>query len=333
VEGKMKIAIDAMGGDHAPEQPVKGAVDALEHISCEVVLIGDETQINNELKKYNYDASRVSVVHTTEVVTSEDKPVRAIKTKKDSSMVVGLLSLKDKTYDGFISAGNTGALLAGGLLRVGRIKGIDRPALCSFYPTRTGMSILADAGANADCKPRNLKEFGIMGSLYAQNVLGIDNPRVGLANIGHEEGKGNALVIEAFDMLKEANLNFIGNVEARDIPEGATDVIVCDGFTGNIILKLSEGVAKSFSSMIKEIFMKSPLTKVAALLVKSGLGDMKKSMDYTEYGGAPLLGVNGLVVKAHGSSNAKAFMNAIRYAEKTAASGVIEKIAAEVKVS
>ncbi len=329
----MKIAVDAMGGDHAPAEPVKGALDALEHIGCEVVLIGDETSIQNELKKYDYDTSRVTVVHTTEVITGEDKPVQAIKRKKDSSMVVGLLSLKDNTYDAFISAGNTGALLAGGLLRVGRIKGIDRPALCSVYPTRNGMSILADAGANADCKPRNLKEFGIMGSLYAQNVLGINNPRVGLANIGHEEGKGNALVIEAYDMLKESNLNFIGNVEARDIPEGATDVIVCDGFTGNIILKLSEGVAKSFSSMIKEIFMKSPLTKVAALLVKNGLGDMKKSMDYTEYGGAPLLGVKGLVVKAHGSSNAKAFMNAIRYAEKTAASGVVDKIAAEVNVS
>lgn len=329
----MKIAIDAMGGDHAPLEPVKGAIDALQHIDAEMVLIGDEGQIRQELKKYKYDESRVTVVHTSEVITGEDKPVVAIKRKKDSSMVVGLLQLKDKEIDAFVSAGNTGALLAGGLLRVGRIKGIDRPALCSVYPTRTGMSILADAGANADCKPRNLLEFGIMGSLYAQNVLSIDNPRVGLANIGHEEGKGNALVIEAYDMLKESNVNFIGNVEARDIPDGATDVIVCDGFTGNVILKLSEGVAKSFSSMIKEIFMKSPLTKVAALLVKNGLGEMKKGMDYTEYGGAPLLGVKGLVVKAHGSSNAKAFMNAIRYAEKAAASGVVEKIAAEVQAS
>ena len=329
----MKIAIDAMGGDHAPQEPVKGAIDALEHIDAHMVLIGDENQIHQELKKYTYDTSRVSVVHTTEIISGEDKPVQAIKRKKDSSMVVGLLKLKDKELDGFVSAGNTGALLAGGLLRVGRIKGIDRPALCSVYPTSKGMSILTDAGANADCKPRNLLEFGIMGSLYAQNVLGMNNPRVGLANIGHEEGKGNALVIEAFDMLKEANLNFIGNVEARDIPEGATDIIVCDGFTGNIILKLSEGVVKSFSSMMKKVFMKSPLTKVAALLVKNGLGEMKKNMDYTEYGGAPLLGVKGLVVKAHGSSNAKAFMNAIRYAEKAAASGVVEKIAAEVQAS
>lgn len=331
----MKIAIDAMGGDHAPLEPVKGAIDALQHIDAEMILIGDENQIHQELKKYKYDESRVNVIHTTEIITGEDKPVSAIKKKKDSSMVVGLLKLKDQEIDAFVSAGNTGALLAGGLLRVGRIKGIDRPALCSVYPTRTGMSILADAGANSDCKPRNLLEFGIMGSLYAQNVLGIDNPRVGLANIGHEEGKGNALVVESYDLLKEASINFIGNVEARDIPEGATDVIVCDGFTGNIILKLSEGVVKSFSSMVKEIFMKSPFTKVAALLVKkNGLGDMKKkSMDYTEYGGAPLLGVKGLVVKAHGSSNAKAFMNAIKYAEKAAASGVVDKIAAEVKAS
>jgi len=329
----MNIAIDAMGGDHAPQEPVKGAIDALKHIDAHMVLIGDEDQIHQELKKYTYDTSRVSVVHTTEIITGEDKPVVAIKRKKDSSMVVGLLQLKNQEIDGFVSAGNTGALLAGGLLRVGRIKGIDRPALCSVYPTSKGMSILTDAGANADCKPRNLLEFGIMGSLYAQNVLGMNNPRVGLANIGHEEGKGNALVIEAYDLLKEANLNFIGNVEARDIPEGATDIIVCDGFTGNVILKLSEGVVKSFSSMMKKVFMKSPLTKVAALLVKNGLGEMKKNMDYTEYGGAPLLGVKGLVVKAHGSSNAKAFMNAIRYAEKAAASGVVEKIAAEVQAS
>jgi len=329
----MNIAIDAMGGDHAPQEPVKGAIDALKHIDAHMVLIGDEDQIHQELKKYTYDTSRVSVVHTTEIITGEDKPVVAIKRKKDSSMVVGLLQLKNQEIDGFVSAGNTGALLAGGLLRVGRIKGIDRPALCSVYPTSKGMSILTDAGANADCKPRNLLEFGIMGSLYAQNVLGMNNPRVGLANIGHEEGKGNALVIEAYDLLKEANLNFVGNVEARDIPEGATDIIVCDGFTGNVILKLSEGVVKSFSSMMKKVFMKSPLTKVAALLVKNGLGEMKKNMDYTEYGGAPLLGVKGLVVKAHGSSNAKAFMNAIRYAEKAAASGVVEKIAAEVQAS
>ena len=329
----MKIAIDAMGGDHAPAQPVKGAIDALKLIDAEMILIGDENQIHQELKKYTYDENRVTVVHTTEVIKGEDKPVRAIKKKKDSSMVVGLLKLKDQEIDAFVSAGNTGALLAGGLLRVGRIKGIDRPALCSVYPTRKGMSILTDAGANADCKARNLLEFGIMGSLYAQNVLGVNKPRVGLANIGHEEGKGNALVIESYDMLKEANINFTGNIEARDIPEGAADVIVCDGFTGNIILKLSEGVAKSFSSMIKDIFMKSPLTKVAALIVKNGLGDMKKSMDYTEYGGAPLLGVKGLVVKAHGSSNAKAFMNAIRYAEKAAVSNVVEKIAAEVQAS
>lgn len=329
----MKIALDAMGGDHAPVETVKGAIDALAHIESTIVLIGDADAIKAELNKYDYDKARVEVVHASEVITGEDKPVKAIKSKKDSSMVIGLEALRKQEYDAFLSAGNTGALLAGGLLKVGRIKGIDRPALCSVYPTRGGMSILADAGANAECKPRNLLEFGIMGSLYAQNVLGIDNPRVALANIGHEEGKGNSLVIEAYGMLKDANMNFIGNVEARDIPAGATDVIVCDGFTGNIILKLSEGVAKSFSSMIKEIFTKSVLTKMAALIVKTGLGDMKKSMDYTEYGGAPLLGVKGLVVKAHGSSNAKAFMNAIRYAEKTAASGVVEKIAAEVQAS
>lgn len=241
-------------------------------------------------------------------------------------MVVGMKMLKDGELEGLCSAGNTGALLAGGLLKVGRIKGVDRPALCSVYPTSDGIAVLVDAGANADCKPRNLYEFAVMGSIYAERVLGINNPKVGLVNIGVEEGKGNQLVNETFPLLKDSDLNFVGNVEARSIPLGEVDVIVADGFTGNVILKLSEGVAKSFSNLLKGALMKNALTKISALMIKGGLNEFKKKMDYQEYGGAPLLGCNGLVMKAHGSSKSKAFKNAIKYAEKCAINNVVGEI-------
>lgn len=326
----MRLAIDAMGGDHAPQETVRGAVEALSAVEADIVLIGDEAAIGEELKKYTYDGGRLHVIHAPERITNEEKPVQAIKTKKQSSLVVGLELLRKGELDALISAGNTGALLAGGALKVGRIKGIDRPALTTVYPTEKGIAVLVDAGANTMCIPRNLAEFATMGSIYAQEVLGIENPRVGLVNVGSEEGKGNSLVSEAYDLLKTLPLNFIGNLEARDIPAGAADVIVCDGFTGNVILKLSEGYARTFSRFLQDLFGRSQLTKVAALLVMGGLKDFKKRMDYREYGGAPLLGTVRPVVKAHGSSNARAFMNAFRYAEKYAANGVIEKIQAQV---
>lgn len=326
----MKIAIDAMGGDLAPKEPVLGALAALESIQGDIVLIGDEVQINEILKTQKYDTTRVSIVHTTEVIENEDKPVKAIKAKKDSSMVVGFKMLKEKDVDAFLSAGNTGALLAGGLLKVGRIKGIDRPALCSVYPTTKGIAVLTDAGANADCKPRNLYEFAVMGSIYANRVLGIENPRVGLANIGVEEGKGNSLVIETYGVLKASELNFIGNAEVRDVPAGVCDVVVCDGFTGNVILKVSEGIAKSFSSMLKEQILSSKVMSIASLLLKPAFAGLKKKMDSDEYGGAPFLGVDGILVKAHGSSNAKAFMNGIKYAQKCIDEDIVNIIKAEL---
>ncbi len=326
----MRLAIDAMGGDHAPAEPVKGGIEALKIISSDIVLIGDETAIREELKKYTYEQSRVHIIHASERITNDDKPVQAIKSKKQSSLVIGFDLLKKGEIDVLISAGNTGALLAGGTLKVGRIKGIDRPALTTVYPTDTGISVLVDAGANTMCSPRNLMEFATMGSIYAQEVLGIESPKVGLVNVGAEEGKGNTLVSETFELLKNSELNFIGNLEARDIPAGAADVIVCDGFTGNVILKLSEGIARSFSGFLRGLFGKSPLTKIAAMLVADGLRDFKKRMDYREYGGAPLLGTLHPIVKAHGSSNARAFMNAFRYAEKYASAGVIEKIQAQL---
>jgi glycerol-3-phosphate acyltransferase PlsX len=326
----MKIGLDVMGGDHAPVETVKGAIEALNHIEGTMVLLGNEALILEELKKYTYDQSRVEIIPTTEVVENEDKPVIAIKRKKDASMVVGFEKVRKGEIDALISAGNTGALLAGGLLRVGRIKGVDRPALTTVFPTFKGMFILADVGANAECKARNLLEFGIMGSVYAKNVLGIENPKVGLVNIGEEPGKGTPMVNEAYDLLKASKLNFIGNVEGRDIPEKKADVLVCDGFTGNVILKLTEGVAKSFMGQLKGMFYKSFLSKLVALTLKKDLKALKAKMDYTEYGGAPLLGIKAPIVKAHGSSNAKAFKNAIIYAEKYASKNIIQKISEEI---
>ena len=326
----IRIGIDAMGGDHAPEAIVKGAVEALSLVGAELVLIGIEDQIKAQLASLKYDASRLTIRHASEVIENEDKPVRAIKSKKDASMVVGFEMLKSGDIDALLSAGNTGALLAGGLLKVGRIKGLDRPALCLPYPTTKGFSVLIDAGSNADCKPHNLYEFAVMGTIYARDVLGIENPTVGLANIGAEEGKGNILMVDTYPVLKASELNFIGNVEAREIPEGACDVIVCDGFTGNIILKLSEGVATSFTGMLKTELMKTKKNMFLGMLLKSVFSELKKKMDYTEYGGAPFLGTEGLIVKAHGSSNAKAIKNAIRYAEVCVKSQVVERIREEL---
>ena len=322
----MIIAIDAMGGDYAPKEVVKGAVEALEYIRSDIMLIGDEERIFEELSQYKFDTNRISINHASEVITNDDKPVVAIKRKKDSSLVKGFDLLKKKEVAGFISAGNTGALLAGGLLRTGRIRGIDRPAIATVFPMDQHMGVLTDCGANAEVKPKNLVEFATMASYYGEMVLGIENPRVGLANVGTEKTKGTAVIQEAYALLEKSDLNFIGNVEGRDIPFGVADIVVADGFTGNIILKLTEGVAKTFNNNLKVIFKKNPLTLLAAMIVKSGLNDFKKKMDYTEYGGAPLLGVKGAVIKAHGSSNAKAMRNAIRYAEKYIESGVIEKI-------
>jgi glycerol-3-phosphate acyltransferase PlsX len=326
----MKIGFDGMGGDHGPKETVKGAVDALEIIKGDIVIFGDDAALRTELSKYKFDASRIEVVHTTEVVENDDKPVKAIKGKPDSSMVVGLKALRKGEIDAFVSAGNTGALLAGSLLKVGRIKGISRPALCTIYPTMNGASVLVDAGANAECKPRNLIEFAYMGSMYADKVLGLKNPKVALVNIGSEETKGTPLYIETHKMLKETDLNFVGNVEGRDIPAGNVDVIVADGFTGNIILKLTEGVAMQIVSGLKKQIMKNTIGKIGGLLLKRNLSDFKKMIDYTEYGGAPLLGVNGLVVKAHGSSNAKAFKNAIKYAQIGIESSLVEEIRQKV---
>lgn len=307
----MKIIVDAMGGDNAPKEIVKGCIDAIAEYDISILFVGNEEIINNELNKYKYSKDKIQILNATDVISNEDDPAIAIRRKKDSSMVVGLNALVNGQGDGFISAGSTGALLAGGLFIVKRIPGIERAALTSVYPTRKGISLLVDAGANVDCKAEYLKQFGVMGSIYMENVMEHKNPKVGLVNIGTEEGKGNQLSKETYELLKNENINFVGNVEGRDLPSGDIDVIVADGFVGNVVLKLTEGMAISIFSILKETFMKNFKSKIGALLLKNQLKDLKKNMDYREYGGAPLLGTRKPVVKAHGSSDAYAFKNGI----------------------
>lgn len=327
----MRIIIDAMGGDNAPEEIVKGAIAALNEFNVEIILVGDENKIKNILSHEGADTKRFEIVHTTEVITNNDHPAQAIRKKKDSSMAVGMRMLKEGNGDAIISAGNTGALLAGGLFIVGRIKGVDRPGLAPIIPGKNGPFILMDSGANAECKTQNILQFATMGSVYMKNVIKKEKPSIGLVNIGSEEEKGTEFVKECYKLLKESNLNFKGNVEGRDIPEGNTDVVVCDGFTGNIVLKLFEGVAQTIFDTLKQEIMATTRTKIGGLLLKPVFKKFKKNFDYTEYGGAILLGVNAPVIKAHGSSNAKAIKNAIRQAVLCVEGGVVDSIRNEIE--
>lgn len=326
----MRIAVDAMGGDHGVKVNVKGSVDAVNEYHVNVILVGKEDLIKKELKKYEYDKEKIEILNAEDEITNDDKPVLAIRRKKDSSMVKALQLVKEKKADSVISSGSTGALLSGGLFIVGRIKGISRPALSPVYPTEKGISLLLDAGANVDCKPKHLQQFALMGSIYSNKVLGVKNPKIGLINIGEEEGKGNELTKESYKLLKDMDFNFKGNLEVRDLPKGEYDVLVCDGFVGNTILKLTEGLASSIFSTLKEEFMKTLKSKFGALLLKSSFKSFKKKLDYSEYGGALLLGVKGGVIKAHGSSDAKAIKNAIRQAKTFTENNVVEKIHTEI---
>lgn len=329
----MRIVIDGMGGDNAPKSNVEGVVNAIKEYGVDLIITGDKDILEKEFSKYDFDRNKLEIVHTTEIIENEDKPVKAIRSKKDSSMVVALRLVKEGKADAIVSAGSTGALLAGGLFVVGRIKGIDRPCLCPAIPNvNKGMTIIADGGANADCKPRNLVDFAAMSNIYAKKVLGLNNPKIGLANIGSEEGKGNDLVKKAYEELKNIDINFIGNVEARDVINDCTDIIVCDGFTGNILLKSAEGVAMSVMNLIKETLLSSTKGKIGAMLIKDDMKKLKSYMDYSEYGGAPLLGVNGGVIKAHGSSNSTAIKNAINQGIKFANGNVVEDIKEFIKI-
>lgn len=308
----MKLIVDGMGGDNAPIEIVKGVVDAVNQYNIKIIIVGNKIVIEEELKKHNYDKNNIEILPANDIITNKDDPTYAIRRKKDSSMVIGLKALSDGLGDGFLSAGNTGALLVGGLFIVKRINGIKRAALTSVYPNLKGFSLLVDAGANVDCKPDYLEQFALMGSIYMENVVGISNPKVGLVNIGSEEGKGNTLAKESFELLNKLDLNFIGNVEGRDLSLGVADVIVCDGFVGNIILKTTEGVALGIMKQIKEAINTNFKTKIGGLLIKSKVNGIKQKIDYREYGGAPLLGTRKPIVKAHGSSDAYAIKNAIK---------------------
>ncbi len=322
----MKIAVDAMGGDYAPDAQIEGAARASKTIEDTIVLVGDQTLIQEKLKQYAYDKSKIEILPTTQVVENDDAPMDAIKHKKDSSMVVGAQLLARGEVDAFVSAGSTGALLGVGTLIVKRIPGIDRPALAPMLPTEKKPYLLLDAGANANCRPEYLRQFAIMGSIYMEKALHVPKPRVALVNIGAEEHKGNDLVRAARPLLKEAPIHFVGNIEAREIPMGEADVVVCDGFVGNVILKLTEGMGKLFSHSLKNIFYQNIRTKLCALGVKSGINAFRKQMDYSEYGGALLLGTRRPVIKAHGSSNAKAMYYAILQAKKFVDTQVTETI-------
>ena len=308
-----KIAVDAMGGDNAPKEIIKGAVEAVQkRDDIQVILTGKEEVIADELAGYTYNKEQITIVNTTEVIETAEPPVMAIRRKKDSSIVVGLKLVKEKKADAFVSAGSSGAVLAGGQLLVGRIKGVERPPLAPLIPTEKGFALLIDCGANVDARPSHLVQFAKMGSIYMKHVLGVKNPKVGIVNIGAEEEKGNALVKETFPLLKECrDINFTGSIEAREIPHGQADVIVCEAFVGNVILKLYEGVGSVLISKMKKGMMTSLRSKIGALLVKPALKSTMKDFDASEYGGAPLLGLNGLVVKTHGSSTSKEVCNSI----------------------
>ena len=308
-----KACLDAMGGDNSPHEMVLGAVNAVkEKDNLFIYIVGPEDRLKDELSKYEYPKDRIEIVHAPDEITTHDTPVNAIRQKKDSSMVVGLKLVKEGKADGIVSAGNSGALLVGGQVLVGKLKGIERAPLAPIVPTVNGICLLIDCGANVDAKPSNLVQFAKMGSIYMKYVVGIENPRVGIVNIGVEEEKGNALVKETFPLLKACDdINFIGSIEAREFPYGAADVVVTEAFVGNVMLKLTEGLASGLFKLIKESITATPLSTVGAALVKPQLKKTLKTFDATEYGGAPLLGLNGLVVKIHGNATNKEVKNAL----------------------
>lgn len=307
------VVLDAMGGDNSPGEMVSGCVTAVkEKKELFVYLVGPESRLKDELSKYDYPKERIMVVHAPDEISTHDAPVQAIRTKKNSSMVVGLELVRQGKADGFVSAGNSGAVLVGGQLMVGRLKGIERAPLAPIMPTVNGVSLLLDCGANVDPKPSQLVQFAQMGSIYMQYVMGVDRPRVGIVNIGAEEEKGNALVKKTFPLLKACeDIHFIGSVEARDFPYGVADVVVTDAFVGNVMLKLTEGLCSGLLHLIKDGMTSTPVSTMGAALVKPHLKQVLKTFDASEYGGAPLLGLNGLVVKIHGNATHKEVKNAL----------------------
>lgn len=313
MDNYIRVVVDAMGGDNAPGEIIKGAVEALAAAEdIKILLVGQEEILTKNLEQYTYDKDRLTVVNASEVIEMAEPPVKAIRRKKDSSIVVGMKLVRDKEADAFVSAGSTGGVLVGAQLLIGRIRGIERPPLAPLIPTENGVSLLIDCGANVDARPDHLVQFAEMGSIYMKYVMGIQDPKVAIVNIGAEEEKGNALVKETFPLLQASDkIHFVGSIEAREIPHGGADVIVCEAFTGNVILKLYEGVAATLLSAVKRGLMSTLRSKIGALLIKPALKKTLKSFDSAQYGGAPMLGLNGLVVKTHGSSKALEIKNTV----------------------
>lgn len=323
---KIRIALDAMGGDHSPEEIVKGGIAAAEENGIEVVLVGPENVMNEEVAKYGSNNSRISIVHASEVVAMDERPVSAIKEKKDSSIVVGVELLGKREVESFVSAGNTGAVMTAACLVLGRKRGLARPALGAVFPFHTGPLLCLDLGANADCKPTSLVQFANMGSIYMERLFGIERPRVGLLSSGEEDTKGSQLVQKAHRMLKKAKINFIGNVEGRDIASGRADVIVTDGFTGNVLLKLGEGLGEMLLASLRKAVAENPKFKEAADLLEPTFRSVIGTLDYREYGGALLFGVNESVIVAHGRSESDAIKSAVIAAKRTVEQGVVEAL-------
>jgi glycerol-3-phosphate acyltransferase PlsX len=316
-----------MGGDNAPDAIVNGSIDAIKtQEGFDIVLIGDLEQINRVMSSRKFTSPRLSVIHAKEVITNEDMPTKAIRSKKNSSMVVGFNMLKQKEGDVFISAGNTGALLTGALLILGRIKGVDRPALGAVVPTRTGKCLIIDAGLNSTCKPINYVQFALFGSIYLKGLLKKENPTIGLVNMGTEAKKGTEVLKQAYSLLNDSNLNFVGNIEGKDIPEGKIDVAVCDGYVGNVMLKFLEGSGSFFGAFLKGMFKRTIFSKLSMLFVMKDMMAFKKMMDPSENGGSPILGVNGVVLKSHGNSNDRTIKNVIIKAYNLAQSSVFDQI-------
>lgn len=322
----MRIVVDAMGGDHAPANVIAGVVDAVKEFPVDITLVGIKDQVESLLKKYSYPQGRITVIHAPEVVDMDDNPLDVIRRKRDCSMVVGINLLKEPGYDAFISAGNTGALVASATFYLRMIEGIDRPGIGLVIPQISGCAFLIDVGANADPKPEHIYQYGHMARVYMQSVMGVENPSVGLVNIGEEEGKGSGFDKQAYQLLQEKMPGFIGNVEPNKLFTGTADCIVCSGFVGNVIIKLVEGFMESTGTVLKREIKKNPVAMLGAFMMKGALKDIKKQMDYSEYGGAPLLGVNGIVMKSHGRSSPKAIKNAIRAAMREVEHGIIDKM-------
>lgn len=325
----MKIALDAMGGDHAPGEIVRGAWETCRDNGLHVILVGDRDILQHEVDLLG-PCSGLEIVHAPEVITMDEAPATAVRRKKNSSVVMAADLVRSGEAMAMVSAGSTGATMAAALLRLGRIKGIDRPAIASVMPTERGATIMLDVGANVDCKAKNLLQFAVMGSLYAKKVLGIEKPRVGLLNVGEESTKGNELTQETYPLLANASINFCGNVEGRDIFIGTMDVVVCDGFVGNVVLKTSEGLADVLMKMIKKEMQQSSLAKIGAALALPSLKNLKKRLDYSEYGGAPLLGINGVAIVCHGSSRSLAIRNALNRARESVETDLIKSIGASL---